>query len=77
MYTYGLTDFGKTEMEIIGSHKPIEELHEMMYNMVHYVLAFDITLKSGETIGISAEQKLKITESKGKYVEGNTLKIEF
>ena len=56
---------------------PYEELQEMMYNMVHYVLAYDVALKSGETIGISVEQKLKITQSKGKYVEGNTLKIEY
>lgn len=77
MYTYGLTEFGKSEMEIVDSKRPVEELHEMMFNMTHYVLAYDVTLNSGETIGISAEQKLKITESEGKYVEGKTLKIEY
>ena len=77
IYTYGLVDFGKKEMEIVGSKKSIEELNEMMFNMVHYVLASDVELKDGETIGLSAEQKLQITESKGKFVDGNTLKIAY
>ncbi|TXD47814.1 DUF4261 domain-containing protein [Polaribacter sp. IC066] len=77
VYTYGLSQFGKKEMEIIESENSLEELNEMMFNLSHYVVAFDIELKNGETIGISAEQKLKISESKGKFLEGSTLKIEF
>lgn len=77
IYTYGLEEFGKREMEILNSNKPVEQLQEMMYNVTHYVLAYDVTLKSGETIGISAEQKLKISESAGKYVQGKTLKIQY
>ena len=77
VYTYGLADFNKKEMEIIDSPHSLEELSGMMFNMAHYVIAHDVTLQHGETIGISAEQKLKITESKGKYLEGNTLKIKY
>lgn len=77
VYTYGLTDFGKKEMEIINSKKDLEELSALMYNFAHYVIANDVTLKDGETIGMSATQKLKIKESKGKYLEGNTLKIKY
>jgi len=77
IYTYGLRDFGKEEMEIINSKKPFEELNGMMYNLAHYVLASNVTLKDGATIGISAEQKLKITASKGQFLEGMTLKIAY
>lgn len=76
-YTYGLTEFGKKEMEIIDSSRSLEELNEIMYNMIHYVLAYNVNLRSGETIGISAEQKLMITESRGHFIEGNTLKIGY
>ncbi|WP_268223912.1 DUF4261 domain-containing protein, partial [Sinomicrobium oceani] len=74
---YGLAAFGKLEMEIVESENSIKELNEMMFNLAHYVIAFNVTLKDGETIGISAEQKLKISESKGKFLEGKTLKIEY
>jgi hypothetical protein len=77
VYTYGLELFGKKEMEIIDSHREISELQDMMYNTAHYVLDSEVTLKNGETLGISAEQKLKISLSKGKYLEGKTLKIEY
>jgi hypothetical protein len=77
VYTYGLADFGKREMEIVDSNHTLEELNEMMFNMVNYVIAYNVTLKHGETIGLSAEQKLKITESKGRYIDGMTLKIKY
>ena len=48
-----------------------------MYNLTHYVLTYNVTLNDGETIGMSAEQKLRISESKGKFLEGKTLKIEY
>jgi hypothetical protein len=75
IYTYGLTSFGKKEMEILDSSRPFEELNEMMFNMAHYVIAYDVILQDGETIGISADQKLNIKETTGKFVEGKSLKI--
>lgn len=77
VYTYGLADFGKKEMEMIQSTRDFEDLNGMMFNLAHYVIASNVTLRSGETIGMSAEQKLKITESKGRYLEGTTLKIDY
>lgn len=77
VYTYGLADFGKKEMEIVDSENSTEELNEIMFNLAHYIVAYDVTLKDGETIGLSAEQKLKITESKGRFLEGQTLKVEY
>lgn len=77
IYTYGLKDFKKREMEVVNSKHNLDDLLEMMYNITHYVLASDVTLNDGETIGMSAEQKLKIKLSKGKYLEEETLKIEY
>lgn len=77
VYTYGLADFGKQEMEIVNSTKDLEDLSQLMYNMASYVIAYDVTLKDGETIGMSADQKLKISLSKGKFLEGKTLKIDY
>lgn len=77
IYTYGLADFNKKEMEIIDSDQSMSTLNSMMFNLTHYVILNNVTLNNGETIGMSAQQKLKITESKGKYLRGNTLKIKF
>jgi hypothetical protein len=77
MYTYGLADFNKTEIEIIETTHSREEINEMMLNLVNYILVSDVTLKNGETIGFTEEQKLKITISKGKFIDGKTIKVEF
>jgi hypothetical protein len=39
------------------------------------VIDSDVTFNNGETFGYTAEQKIKITKSKGKFVEGETLKL--
>ena len=77
IYSYGLADFGKLEMEIVNSKHPMDELQELMFNLTHYVVASNVILKDGETIGMSETQKLKLSTTKGKYLDGKTLKIEY
>lgn len=76
-YTCGLSSFGKDEIEIINSNRKPSELKDMLINIVGYVLSEDVYLHDGETIGLSAEQRLKITRSEGVNVEGESLKIAF
>jgi len=76
-YTFGLKEFGFDEMEIINSNHSKEEIHEMLFNLSHYVIQTNATLKDGETVGLTQEQKLKLTKSEGVQLEGTTLKIEY
>ena len=54
-----------------------ENVCGVLSNITNYVLKYDVTLNDGETIGLSATQKWKISESKGIYLEGATLKIKY
>lgn len=76
IYTYGLTAFGKQEMEVIDSQISLEELYDFVSNICSYVIKSNVTFKSGETLGYTAEQKVKIKLSKGYFVEGDSLKLE-
>ena len=77
-YTIGLRQFGKEEMEIVGSREDIEAVYNMMMAMVTYVVDYDATLQDGETIGFSAEQKLAISRSPAQAgMADETLKIAF
>ena len=53
-----------------------EQAFILTVNILNYVLAYDVTLKHGETIGFSEDQKIKIIESEAVYVDGNSLKLE-
>lgn len=76
VYTYGMKEFGKDEIEIIDSTMAMGELHGFLVDALHYILASDVTLNNGETIGLSEEQKIKITKSKAVYLDGESLKFE-
>ena len=76
-WTNGLNSFGKDELEIINSSQSPAEVYDMMLNISSYLIQEGAVLRNGETIGLSAEQKLPITISKGVYVEGQSIKIGF
>jgi hypothetical protein len=76
IYTFGLKDFGKMELEILDSSMEQMDLYDFLLSIVAYVVEQDVILQDGETIGFSAEQKIKITASKGQFLEGETLKLE-
>lgn len=76
-WTNGLRAFGKEELEVIASSQPSMEVYDMMMNISAYLLEQGATLRDGETIGLTAEQKLTITLSEGVNVEGKSLKIGF
>ena len=76
VYTYGMKEFGKSEIEIIDAKMNGSELYDSLLPVLDYVLRQDVTLQDGETIGFTEEQKIKITESKAVYLDGNSLKLE-
>lgn len=76
IYSYGLTAFNKRELEVVNSKLSMEELYDFVSNIVAYVIDSDVTFKNGETLGYTQDQKIKITLSKGQFVEGDSLKLE-
>ena len=78
-YTYGMDVFGKEEMEVLNANAEPEELRDFLASLASYVLACDVTLKDGETIGFSADDKHTITCSPGVSLpeEQMTLKIAY
>ena len=78
-YTYGMDVFGKEEMEVLNADAEPEELRDFLASLASYVLACDVTLQDGETIGFSADDKHTITRSPGVSLpeEQMTLKIGY
>ena len=78
-YTYGMDVFGKEEMEVLNTDAEPEELRDFLASLASYVLACDVTLQDGETIGFSADDKHTITRSPSISLpeEQMTLKIGY
>lgn len=76
IYTFGMRKFGKEEMEVYAD-ADLNDIRDFLLDIVTYILDCDVTLKDGETIGFSEEQKLGITLSDGIALEGKSLKLEY
>ena len=76
-YTYGLQVYGKKNIEVANSSKPINEILDILCSIADYTITSDITLEDGETIGLSEDQKLSITSSMNDMLGEVTLKIGF
>lgn len=76
-YTYGMYQFGKEEIEVVGTETEGSDLYDFLLDIAEYVIGSDVVLRDGETIGFSEEQKLLITRSEGVSVEGFSLKIAY
>lgn len=77
VYTYGLKEFGLLEVEIVASDRDMDELMTLIYDIAHYTIEGNIVLNDGETIGMSADQKLKINISNGVHIDGQSIKIDY
>ncbi len=75
-YTIGMDNFNKDEIEILGGNIDFRKIQDFIMNVSVYVITQDITLKPGETIGFTENQKCKISYGKGLALPVNTLKIE-
>ena len=76
-YTIGMDAFGKDELEILASKRSDEEMRSFLYDVAYYVLEGDITLKSGETIGFTDDQKFLMKRGDAVAVEGHSVQIAF
>lgn len=76
-YTFGMKAFGKDEIEVLHVHDNPNDLRSFLFDMVYYVLAQNVVLHDGETIGFSEEQMLSIKRGQGVSLDEVMLKIEY
>ncbi|MDE6915973.1 MAG: DUF4261 domain-containing protein [Lachnospiraceae bacterium] len=76
-YTYGMTAFGRPEIEIVASSRSLQEIYDFMHNVCAWLLAERMYFRDGETLTFAPGQKLTVTKSKAVFVEGESFKIAY
>jgi hypothetical protein len=76
-YTYGLTEFGMNEIEIVDSQMPVQEAHAFLYDVTHEVILYNKHLKDGDKVSGSENQQVTVRLSPAKFLEGNTVKLSY
>ncbi len=76
-YTYGLTEFGMPDLEIVKSSHPLQEIHAILYDAANDALQHNTRLQDGSTIETLEGQKITLKLSKSALLDGQTLKVEY
>lgn len=74
-YTYGMFNFSKNEIEIIGSPLDANRLYRMILGISSYIIEKNINFKDDEVYNFSESIKLHVSLSKGIHVDGFSLKF--
>jgi hypothetical protein len=77
-FTYGLQEFGFSELEIAGSQHSLTEVLEVISGAARYILQYNIQLKDGQTVPLDSGLKVPVKLSDAVYLEsGRSFKLEF
>ncbi len=68
-FTYGLTEFGLSEMEIVHSLHTEAEVHAALYDSALSVVKYGTLLKDGQSLTTEEGGQFKVQLQKGTYLE--------
>lgn len=75
-YTYGLSNFGKKELEIISTNESPEYIYELLNSISYFVIENNVELNVDETINYTNNREIKLSISKAIAVDGESIKLE-
>lgn len=61
----------------MNSSQTLEDIRAFLFNIAHYVLDHDVSFQDGQTVGVSEEEQISISFSKGTFVDGETFKLTY
>ncbi|MGL4632787.1 MAG: DUF4261 domain-containing protein [Leadbetterella sp.] len=76
-YTQGLANFGFKEIEILNSKQKGQDIQDLLYDVVSYVIENNANIEDGEELVFDALRKFKVQVSPGERVASETVKIPF
>jgi hypothetical protein len=70
-YTYGLTEFGQNELELVESTLSLQDGHSLLYEAAQKAAASP-PWKNGQQVELSENKKISITISSAKVIKDNS-----
>ncbi|MCY7329132.1 MAG: DUF4261 domain-containing protein [Saprospiraceae bacterium] len=71
-YTFGLKEFGLSEMEIVQSARPASEVHAVLYDAAATVIEYNTKVRDGQPLTTREDQQLSVKLSPSAVLEGQT-----
>ncbi len=72
-FTTGLTAFDQPELEIERSEQAAEEILDLCFSVVHYVIATGAEIQDGESVGRDGEERIPVTRKPSQWDKDRTV----
>lgn len=69
-YTYGMQEFGLTDLEIVKSEHSEADVHAALYDAVYSLVKYNTKLTDGQSVVTEEGLKLPVKRSKAIFLEG-------
>ena len=77
-FTHGLSDFELKDFETLNATEPPRELHGRLLGLIEYVIKRGPVIRNGQTIGQSAEERIRVVESASSFGQENrVLRLDY
>jgi hypothetical protein len=70
-YTYGLTEFGQNELELVESTLSLQDGHSLLYEAAQKAAA-SAPWKNGQKVELSENKKISVTISAAKVIKDDS-----
>ncbi|MDO4282395.1 MAG: DUF4261 domain-containing protein [Clostridia bacterium] len=69
VYTYGLNEFGKNEIEVRSTDKHYMEMFDFVYNLCDYILTQNVSIESGDNFKTVNGETVSAIVNNGVYID--------
>ena len=76
-YTYGMSEFGYPDLEIVKSAHNTQEVHAALYDVTHNIIQYKLQLQDGQQVTTGDDIKITVKKMPGQMLEGTVLRIEY
>lgn len=77
-YTFGMSEFGLKEMEIVKSSHPEADVHSTMYDVVYSLIKYNTRLHDGESAITEEGQKIPVKQARGAFLQdSDVLQLQY
>ena len=76
VYTYGLNEFGKNEIEVRSTKRHFMELFDFVYHLADSIIGKDIEIQDGDEIGTADGEVLTAHVNDGVYIDRVSVKFD-
>lgn len=76
-YTFGMSEFGFPDMEIVKSVHSVQEVHAALYDATQTIILYNLQLKDGQQVTNGEDVKIPVKKAPGEMLEGEVLRLEY